>query len=181
MKEDKQTSSPGSAAAPAKEERNEPEPSANTTNNNVELQPIRPTPSEPMYRTTSHVSGPDDVEPPAPEDEEGKQGAHGSRDKYWETGDEVYDRLSNKRKSVIVAVLSFCAFLSPVSSTSVLSATPEVAAEYNTSGSIINLSNAAYMVFMAFSPIVWGPMSQVFGRRTVWLIPIVLEHRRSRR
>jgi MFS family permease len=42
-----------------------------------------------------------------------------------------------------------------------------VAAEYGTNGSIINISNAGYMVFMAISPIIWGPISQVFGRRPV--------------
>lgn len=111
-----------------------------------------------VYRMTSHVSGPDTLEaqpPPSPED------------MYWETGDEVYGRFSQWRKVGIVTAMSFCAFLSPISSTSVLAATPEVAAEYGTTGSVINLSNAGYMVFMGLSPIVWGPMSQVFGRRPV--------------
>lgn len=119
-------------------------------------EPIKTVPGEGLYRTGSHVSGPDNLEPPQE-----------PKDEYREDGDEVYDRLSKGRKVGIVAVLSFCAFLSPVSSTTVLSATPEVAAEYNTTGSIINLSNAGYMALMGLSPIVWGPMSQVFGRRPV--------------
>lgn len=81
--------------------------------------------------------------------------------------DEVYDRLSPNRKLVIVSLLSFCSFLAPISSTTVLAATPEVAAEYNTSGAIINLSNALYMLWMGISPLVWGPLSQVYGRRPV--------------
>jgi MFS family permease len=66
--------------------------------------------------------------------------------------------------------LSFCALQSPISSTSVLAATPEFAKESDTTGSIISISKAAYMVFMGLSSIVWGPMSQVFGRRLVTLI-----------
>lgn len=133
----------------------------------VHTEPIRPAPTATpresgAYRTASNVSGPDDIAPPSEEGE-------GPPDPYREEGDEVYDRLSKGRKIGVVAVLSFCAFLSPVSSTSVLSATPEVAAEYGTTGSVINLSNAGYMALMGVSPIVWGPMSQVFGRRPVRL------------
>lgn len=132
----------------------------------IETEPIRPAPTASirhqadMYRTASHVSGHDAIEAPGPS-------ASMPPDKYREEGDEVYDRFRPARKVVIVAVMSFCAFLSPVSSTSVLSATPEVAKEYNTTGTVINFSSAGYMAFMAFSPVVWGPMSQVFGRYPV--------------
>jgi hypothetical protein len=87
-----------------------------------------------------------------------------------EIPDEVYDRLSHGRKLVVVTLLSFCSFLSPISSTTILAATPEVADEYGTSGSIINLSNALYMLWMGISPLVWGPLSQVYGRRPVSIL-----------
>ncbi|OTA95042.1 hypothetical protein M434DRAFT_20456 [Hypoxylon sp. CO27-5] len=90
-----------------------------------------------------------------------------------EVPDEVYDRLPAHRKLVIVFLLSFCSFLAPISSTSVLAATPEVAAEFSTTGSIINLVNALYMLFMGLSPIFWGPLSQVYGRRIVTIITAV--------
>jgi MFS family permease len=67
----------------------------------------------------------------------------------------------------MVALLSFCSFLSPVSSTSVLAATPEVAHEFGTDGTVVNVVNAVYMLVMGVSPVVWGPMSQVYGRRRV--------------
>lgn len=90
-----------------------------------------------------------------------------------EVPDEVYDRLPAHRKLVIVFLLSFCSFLAPISSTSVLAATPEVAAEFSTTGSIINLVNALYMLFMGLSPIFWGPLSQVYGRRIVTITTAV--------
>ena len=114
-----------------------------------------------IYRSTSHMSGPDGFDPPDPVRRQGSDG------KYQEADDALYDRLSRRRKATVVAVLSFCAFLSPQSSTSVLAATPEVAETFGTTSSIINVSNAAYMVFMGVSPVVWGPMSQVFGRSPV--------------
>ncbi|KAH8893365.1 MFS general substrate transporter [Thozetella sp. PMI_491] len=84
-----------------------------------------------------------------------------------EIPDEVYDRFSKRRKLVFVALLSFCSFLAPISSTSVLSATPEVSAEFNTTGTIINLANALYLIMMGLSPIVWGPLCEVFGRQPI--------------
>ncbi|KAK5987450.1 MFS-type transporter ppsE [Cladobotryum mycophilum] len=133
------------------------------SDDNTEVPPeFQRTEKSAVYRSTSHVSGPDAFEPSSPIDH------------YGEAGDEIYDRLSSKRKSGIVAVLSFCAFLSPLSSTSVLAAIPEVAKTYHTTGSVINVSNAAYMALMGISPIVWGPMSQVFGRRPITLLTAVL-------
>jgi hypothetical protein len=70
---------------------------------------------------------------------------------YKEQGDEIYNRFSNHKKHVMVFVLSFCGFLAPISSTTILSAVPEVAQTFNTSGDIINISNALYMVFMGLS------------------------------
>lgn len=81
--------------------------------------------------------------------------------------DEVYDKYTPRRKAVMVALLSYCAFLSAISSTSTLSATPEIAAEFHTTGSIVNVSSALYILLMGLSPMVWGPLGQVFGRRTV--------------
>ncbi|KAL7957037.1 MFS general substrate transporter [Trichoderma compactum] len=130
-------------------------------------------PLDVVYRSPSHVSGPDvlgpsSVPPPTPPPTPLPSGPH------EEAGDEIYDRVSPHRKHVIVIILSFCAFLAPLSSTSVLAAVPQVAETYHTTGSIINVSNAAYMALMGISPVVWGPMSQVFGRRPVTQLTTVL-------
>lgn len=81
--------------------------------------------------------------------------------------DEVYNRFSERRKIVIVMAMSFCSFLAPISSTTVLSAVPEVAATFNTDGSIINISNALYMLFMGISPCFYGPYGNIYGRKWV--------------
>jgi hypothetical protein len=88
---------------------------------------------------------------------------------YVVTGDndEIYNKFTERRKNLITAVLSFCSFLAPVSSTTVLSAVPEVAATYNCDGSIINVSNALYMLFMGLSPCFYGPFGNIYGRRWV--------------
>ncbi|KAF2129082.1 MFS general substrate transporter [Dothidotthia symphoricarpi CBS 119687] len=88
---------------------------------------------------------------------------------YVATGDldQVYNRFSERRKMIIVAAMSFCSFLAPASSTTVLSAVPEVAATYGCDGSIINLSNALYMLFMGISPCFYGPYGNIYGRKWV--------------
>lgn len=77
-----------------------------------------------------------------------------------------YERFSSRRRMGITTILSLCGFLAPISSTTILSAIPEVAHEYDTSGSIINVSNGLYLIMMGLSPCLWGPISTLYGRRT---------------
>ncbi|KAF4469163.1 dityrosine transporter [Fusarium albosuccineum] len=123
--------------------------------------------SDDGYRATSHVSGHSAFEPELAAAIEDTQ-------PYHEAGDEVFNRLSRTCKTAIVMGLSFGAFPTPISSRSVLAATPEVTSDHNTTGSIINVSNAAYMIVMALSPVILGPISQVFGRRVVALASSVM-------
>lgn len=88
-------------------------------------------------------------------------------DEYSEADAEQYLRFSKARKVIIVVILTYCAFLAPIASTAVLAAVPEVAKTFKTSGDIINASNALYLAFMGLSSTVWGPFSQVWGRRPV--------------
>ena len=86
-------------------------------------------------------------------------------DAHYEVGDEVYDRFTAGRKMLIVTILSCCSFLAPISSTSILAASPEVVSTYHTTGSIFGVSNALYLVFMGLSPLFWGPMGATIGRK----------------
>lgn len=95
---------------------------------------------------------------------------------YIATGDNdvIYNKFTERRKMVIVAVVSFCSFLAPISSTTVLSAVPEVADTFNTDGSIINVSNALYMLFMGLSPCFYGPYGNIYGRKWVSVVSAAL-------
>lgn len=77
-------------------------------------------------------------------------------DRFHEVDVEQYQRYSPQRKVIIVAVLSFCASLAQMSSTSILPAITEVAETYYTTSSVINASNAVYLAFMGFSAPFWG-------------------------
>ncbi|KAF2671941.1 MFS general substrate transporter [Microthyrium microscopicum] len=93
----------------------------------------------------------------------------------WSTSKEHWPRshlLTDFR--VMTAVLSYCGFLAPISSTTILSAVPEVAADFHTSGTIIAVSNALYLIFMGLSPLFWGPVGQIYGRRWPCLVSLLL-------
>jgi Major Facilitator Superfamily. len=101
------------------------------------------------------------------------QDMHAVTNDYVEPNADQYKRFSKARKAAIVAVLSFCSFLAPISSTSILAAIPEVAKTFNTTGSVINASNALYLAFMGIAATFWGPLSQVWGRRPVSTSPML--------
>ncbi|KAL3457033.1 major facilitator superfamily domain-containing protein [Aspergillus heterothallicus] len=90
-----------------------------------------------------------------------------------ETEDE-FSRFSSRRKILMMIILAWTGLLSPISSTSVLSAIPNVAETYNVSGSVIGLSNALYLVFMALSPCFWGPWCSTLGRRLSCLTSLTI-------
>jgi hypothetical protein len=78
-----------------------------------------------------------------------------------------YARFSTKRKAMITALASLGAFLPPISSTMIASALPEVAEEFATSASVVNSSNALYLLAAGVSPCFVGPLSSLYGRRPV--------------
>ncbi|GIZ36956.1 hypothetical protein CKM354_000042100 [Cercospora kikuchii] len=126
-----------------------PRPKHEAGNLDTDLESQRP--SMQLQHTRSHMSTHD---------------AHPAHDQeFYEEGDEIYDKFSKWKKISIVAILSFSSFLAPISSTSILAASPEVASTYDTTASIFNISNALYMLFMGLSPLFWGPMGQTYGRK----------------
>ncbi|KAF6836643.1 major facilitator superfamily transporter [Colletotrichum musicola] len=56
-----------------------------------------------------------------------------------------------------------------MSTTSVLAAVPEIVTTFETSATVINVSNAVYLAFMGLSAFVWGPWADIFGRRSAYL------------
>nr|POE53366.1 itaconate transport protein [Quercus suber] len=126
---------------------------ASYSHSNSDLESQHERPSLQLRPTRSHMSTHDVTD------------VHTTHPNHFEEGDEIYDRFSQRRKALIVTVLSFCSFLSPISSTSILAASPEVVATFNTTGAIFNVSNALYLVFMGLSALVWGPIGATFGRK----------------
>lgn len=83
------------------------------------------------------------------------------------TYDPVYSRFSNVQKNSMTAFVAFGAWLASMSTTSVLAAVPEIAETFHTTPTVINMSNAVYLVFVGLSGCFWGPWADIFGRKSV--------------
>lgn len=88
--------------------------------------------------------------------------------------DPKYTRFSPRKRTSMVVVLCYYTFLTPISSTAVFVAIPEVVAEFQSTPTIVNMSNALFFVFMALGPLLWGPLAQVVGRRPVLISSSIL-------
>ncbi|PYH49254.1 putative MFS transporter [Aspergillus saccharolyticus JOP 1030-1] len=75
-------------------------------------------------------------------------------------------------KAVILFIVSWMTLAVTFSSTSLLPATPEIAAEFATTTEIINVTNAGVLLAMGFSSLIWGPLNQLIGRRVAYQLAI---------
>lgn len=79
----------------------------------------------------------------------------------------VYTKFSPIQKQFITALLATCGWLGTTSTTGVLSAVPEIVAQYHSTADAVSISNALYLVFMGLFACLWGPSADIFGRRKV--------------
>ncbi|KAL0944825.1 MFS transporter [Colletotrichum truncatum] len=86
----------------------------------------------------------------------------------------MYDKFTPKRKVLITTIVSFAGLGINLASLLVLSALPEVAAAFNTTGTVINYSNALFLLMMGIGVLFWGPLSQIYGRKWIFVISAVL-------
>ncbi|KAI8267695.1 MFS antiporter QDR3 [Colletotrichum sp. SAR11_239] len=63
----------------------------------------------------------------------------------------VYSRLKPLQKRIVTGIAAVCGFLAQMSTTSVLAAVPEIVSTFETSATVINISNAVYLTFMVFT------------------------------
>ena len=84
------------------------------------------------------------------------------------------DDLPFWRKCLILFVVSWMTLAVTFSSTSLLPATPEIATEFDTSIEILNVINAGVLIAMGFSSFIWGPITNVFGRKTAYTAAIIV-------
>jgi MFS family permease len=76
------------------------------------------------------------------------------------------------RKCIILFVVSWMTFVVTFSSTSLLPATPEIAADLHTTPELLNVTNAGVLLAMGFSSLIWGPVTALLGRRVAYNIAI---------
>lgn len=78
------------------------------------------------------------------------------------------------RKCLILFIVSWMTLAVTFSSTSLLPATPEIATEFSTTSEILNVTNAGVLIAMGFSSFIWGPITNLFGRRNAYNAAILI-------
>ncbi|TEA07498.1 Itaconate transport protein [Colletotrichum sidae] len=86
----------------------------------------------------------------------------------------VYAKFTPRRKALITAMVSFGGLGINLAALLVLSALPEVAAAFHTTGTVVNYSNALFLLLMGIGTLFWGPLSQVYGRKWTFVSSAVL-------
>ncbi|KAF3019259.1 hypothetical protein E8E14_005224 [Neopestalotiopsis sp. 37M] len=80
--------------------------------------------------------------------------------------------LPSWRKYLILFVVSWMTLCVTFSSTSLLVATPEIAADLYTTSEILNVTNSGVLIAMGLSSLIWSPLSDIIGRRLAYNIAI---------
>ncbi|OWB72698.1 hypothetical protein B5S31_g2417 [[Candida] boidinii] len=84
------------------------------------------------------------------------------------TNHEFVSSFTQKQIVLMIVTIACSNFLSPVSNIGFLPAVQEVAETFGVSIQTINNSNAMYTAIMAFSPCIFAPLSDIFGRKTIF-------------
>ncbi|KAJ5653679.1 MFS transporter [Penicillium lividum] len=72
------------------------------------------------------------------------------------------------RKCLILFVVSWMTLAVTFSSTSLLPAVPEIAEQFSTTSETLDVINAGVLIAMGFSSFIWGPITNLFGRRNAY-------------
>ncbi|TFY82779.1 hypothetical protein EWM64_g1236 [Hericium alpestre] len=86
--------------------------------------------------------------------------------------DAVYRRFTNAQKRVIVALVSWAGLVPLFVSGSFIPAIPQVAREFNSTGSIVNLAISLSIFAVALGTLVWASYSGFYGRRPIYLLSL---------
>ncbi|KAM0325470.1 hypothetical protein ACHAQA_007457 [Verticillium albo-atrum] len=85
----------------------------------------------------------------------------------------VYSKFTNTQKKSITYITAVGSLLASMSTTSIFAAVPEITASFDTTPTVVNISNAVYMVVMGLAACFWGPFADVFGRKTAYILSTV--------
>ncbi|KAH7886869.1 major facilitator superfamily domain-containing protein [Phlebopus sp. FC_14] len=85
-----------------------------------------------------------------------------------------YSIYTTSEKWLIVAIASAAALFSPLTANIYLPAIPTIAAAFDKSIELINLTVTAYMVLQGVSPMIWGTLADRLGRRPIFLACILV-------
>ncbi|KAG6866038.1 hypothetical protein C0991_009135, partial [Blastosporella zonata] len=83
--------------------------------------------------------------------------------------DRPFSIFTSREKWFIVSVVAFAGLFSPLTSNIYFPAIPTISRAFNKSTELINLTVTMYIVMQGLAPMVWGPVSDIRGRRPIFL------------
>ncbi|CAD0107880.1 unnamed protein product, partial [Aureobasidium uvarum] len=81
----------------------------------------------------------------------------------------VYSIFDRRQRAIIILIASIAATFSGFASNIYFPAIPTISHDLDVSFELINLSVTAYLVFQGLAPSLWGPISDVKGRRIAYI------------
>ncbi|KAJ7689586.1 MFS general substrate transporter [Mycena rosella] len=88
--------------------------------------------------------------------------------------EEPYSIFTSGEKWFIVSLIAFGGLFSPLSANIYFPAIPTLAVAFDKSIELINLTVTLNMVFQGISPMFWGTLSDVYGRRHMFILCLLL-------
>lgn len=82
--------------------------------------------------------------------------------------------LKTWQRYVILFIVSWNCLTITSTTTSLLIATPEIAATLRTTAEILNVTNSGVLIAMGCSSLIWSPISEIFSRRISYNAAIVV-------
>ncbi|KAM0466146.1 hypothetical protein ACHAPV_001099 [Trichoderma viride] len=96
-------------------------------------------------------------------------------DQIWSNSDKNPINWANSKKYQTIGLISFQAFISPLASSIMAPGLPEIAEKYDIkSDTVLALTLTIYLLAWALGPLVFAPLSEIYGRRWVMNISSVI-------
>ncbi|KAI1391785.1 MFS general substrate transporter [Hypoxylon trugodes] len=103
---------------------------------------------------------------PTEEENAGNQNAKPSESPP--TPEEPYSIFDKRQKALIILIVSTAATFSAFASNIYFPALPTIAQDLDVSVELVNLTVTSYLIFQGIAPSLWGPISDVRGRRVAY-------------
>ncbi|KDQ50724.1 hypothetical protein JAAARDRAFT_74054 [Jaapia argillacea MUCL 33604] len=91
-----------------------------------------------------------------------------------QTIEKPYSIYTRREKWIIVTLASVAGIFSPLTASIYLPAIPVIATAFHKSVELINLTVTIYMVMQGVSPMLWGTVSDRYGRRPIFLACLLI-------
>ncbi|KAI9148193.1 Itaconate transport protein [Paramyrothecium foliicola] len=88
--------------------------------------------------------------------------------------EQLYTIFDKRQRALIVLLVSVAATFSGFASNIYFPALPTIAHDFNVSIELINLTVTSYLIFQGLAPSLWGPISDVKGRRTAYSLTFLV-------